>query len=303
MGTSTVVTVIPLEDAAFFAEGLGTPLERECCGLILDPLCHSEASARLFARCAQDGPAPLFAGTSLAESLPVSPWLVPVRDRRNAFLQWLRQASPPGWGLLFVSSHAWDEVCAHLRWLVLAREVRDGKARELVFRFWDNRIFMRIAKGLPQACAFLMGPLRSVVAQDEEGAWFSIENPASSALAQDSREAGYLFDEAHAALFADKTVDVLAYNVAEALYSVIESEGIALPVRESLRDFARRQVSSALPLGLSDVEDLIGYVLCALQLGEGHAWRRACEAKNGRAGIVRSLWRQSSAEGQIKETV
>ncbi len=270
-------------------------------GLLLDPLCRREASSMLFTHCAHLEPVPLFAMTGLAGSLPVSPWLVSIHDVRNPLLQWLREGSASGWGLFFSSSYAWADLCSYLRSLLLVRESRGEDVRELVFRFWDNRIFMRIAKNLPQACTRLMGPLHTVIAQDEHGAWFRVENPSPPTQTKSRTSPWYDFDEAHAELFADKTADVLAYNIAESLYPFVESEGLPLPPSERLLDFARRQVEAAQPLGLTGLEELTSYVVCALYLGEEATLRQASAIKDGRAELLQTLWRRCAEEFHKKE--
>ena len=298
MTSQEAVTLIPLEHKHPFMEGLRGVERGGKYGLLLDPLCSREASTMLFTHCAHLEPVPLFSMTALADSLPVSPWLVPVRNIQNPLFQWLRKGSVPGWGLFFYTSYAWDDICSYLHSLLLVRESRGDDVRELVFRFWDNRIFMRIAKGLPQACARLMGPLQIIVTQDEHGAWFRVENPSSPSRAWSGSSLWYDFDDAHAALFSDKTIDVLAYNVAESLYPFVETEGLPLPPAESLQDFARRQVGAALRLGLAGQEELTSYVVCALYLGEEAAFREASAVKSGRAELLQALWRRCAAEAR-----
>lgn len=296
MTSQEAITLIPLKHKHPFMEGLNEVERKGKCGLLLDPLCNREASSMLFTHCAHLEPVPLFSMTALAESLPVSPWLVPVHNVQNPLFQWLQKGTIAGWGLFFCTSYAWDEICSYLRSLLLAQESRNDGVRELVFRFWDNRIFMRIAKGLPQACARLMGPLHVIVAQDEHGAWFRVENPSSPSQAWKGSSLWYDFDDAHAKLFADKTADVLAYNVAESLYPFVETEGLPLPPAESLGGFARRQVETALSLGLIGQEELTSYVVCALYLGEETAFQQASAVKSGRAEMLQAVWRRCAAE-------
>lgn len=282
---------LSLEFAETNAEGL------RC--LMLDPLCHKDASATLFQYRGRRLPVPLFAAGPLADSLPVSPWVAPLDGESIELSGWIATLSPPGWGMFCHSPYDWEPVIAHLRSLVLTRDAAEGK--QLVFRFWDNRIFMRIAHNLPQACARLMGPLDTLVTQDETGEWFKITNPHPTCTPPDIHAPWYVFDDAHVALFADRAKEVTAFNVAENIYSYMETEDIPLPPNETLKHFALRQIESVRPLGITDEDELTSYTLCALFIGEEPAFRHASSIEGGRADMLQALWRQCTDEGSREE--
>lgn len=299
MEPQAAISLLPL--------GKNQPLPLECAGtnagglrcLVLDPLCHKDASATLFQYRGRRLPVPLFAAGPLADSLPVSPWVAPLDGESIELSAWVAALSPPGWGMFCHSPYAWEPVVAHLRSLVLARDAAEDK--ELVFRFWDNRILMRIAHNLPQACARLMGPLDTLLTQDETGEWFKITNPHPTCPPPDIHAPWYVFDEAHAALFADRAKEVTAFNVAEHIYSYMETEDIPLPPNETLKHFALRQIESVRPLGITDEDELTSYVLCALYMGEESAFRHASSIEGARADMLQALWRQCADEGSREE--
>ena len=269
--------------------------------LVLDPLCRQDASAVLFQYRGRGLPVPLFAAGPLAGSLSVSPWVAPLDGESSELSAWIETLSPPGWGMFCHSPYDWDPVIAHLRSLVLARDAEEGGGQELVFRFWDNRILMRIARGLPHACARLMGPLDTLVTQDEEGEWFKIANPHPACTPPDISVPWYVFDDAHAALFADRAKEATAFNVAENIYSYMETNDIPLPPDETLKHFALRQLEAVRPLGIADEDELTSYVLCALYIGEESAFRQASSIDGGRADVLRALWRHCADESLREE--
>lgn len=295
------VCISPLDNGDTFTDYFDTADRTALCGLILDPLCDKNASALLFMETMNEHPVPLFASTALDDNISVSPLLASVQDMNNSFLQWVWQHSPSGWGLLFCSPYTWTDVCKHLRSLVLVHEIRENKQRELIFRFWDNRIFMRIAKELPQACARIMGPIQTIVTQDEHGAWFRVEN--ASPIVKDKIHASpwYIFDEKHTELFADKIIDVLAYKVTESLYDVADEEKLPVPALENLESFVRRQIESVYPMGLNEQEQLTSYVLCALYIGEEEAFRQVSAVTSGHAEMLKSLWKKCAEKASQEE--
>ena len=270
-------------------------------GLVLDPLCREDASAVLFQHRGRGVPVPLFAASPLANSLSVSPWVAPLNEESGPLAAWLEGNSPPGWGMFFRSFYDWESVIFHLRSLVLVREPPEDGGRELVFRFWDNRILMRIARTLPQACARLMGPLHTLVIQDEAGEWFRLTNPLPACRPPEASSPWYVFDDAHTALFFDRAEEVTAFNVAERIYSYMETDDIPLPPNETLKHFALRQIEAVRPLGVTDEDELISYVLCALYVGEESAFRRASSSAGGRADMLRALWRRCANESPREE--
>lgn len=167
---------------------------------IIDPLCHKDASATLFRLRDSKLPVPLFAGGPLENSLSVSPWIAEIDNENDEFAAWIETISPPGWGMFCSSHYDWPAVLSHLQSLVLAKE-EESDGKKIVFRFWDNRVFMRIAKGIPSSCSTLMGPLTSIVSQDETGKWFNVINHNKNYKPSDAQKTWYVFDDAHISLF------------------------------------------------------------------------------------------------------
>lgn len=302
MEAEQTISLQPLDDPhpLFSADDEVAPDELRC--LILDPLCHKEASATLFQHRGRELPVPLFAAGPLSGNLAASPWVASLVDARAGLFSWIEHQSPPGWGMFCCSTFDWPSVISHLRTLVLARGSAEDNGRELVFRFWDNRILCRIARGLPQACSRLMGPLTSLVTQDETGAWFKIVNCRPACLPPRTPFPWYVFDDAHAALFADRAEEVTAYNVSERIYAALETEDIPLPSGETLPQFALRQIARTRPLCLTSEEELTSYVLCALYTGEEQAFRTASAASD-RQDILRDLWRGDTRPADQREEI
>lgn len=257
--------------------------------LILDPACRRDAVATLFQLEPSATHTPIFLHTPLKDSRQVSPWLSGL-PADSPLLDWLLRENPPGWGVLLFSAAPAEQVLEHIRSLVIART---DTGREVVFRAWDGRILARIVMSLDAERPLLLGPAERALLFSDPPGWLAVDNDADAAGAWRARPAPwYAFTDAHAALFADKTLDILAANIADSLYAESPDDALPLPADETLTTFTRRQVAQAWDRGLRNPETLTNFVLCGLYLGEDFvnapesaAWR----ASRDEADINRKL--------------
>jgi hypothetical protein len=246
------------------ARGKGCPI-----WLMLDPLCHKDALARLYEMEPDAEKTILFRGTTLAGSIEASPRLASL-SRDSPMERWINDAKPSGWGLYFASEAPFDEIVAHLRSLVMIK--RDGK--NVVFRFWDGRALTRICRGIPEDIPMLLGPVRRILTLDERDEWVCIDRDGDAFMAQKHPPRQvlptpwYAFTDQHDRLFHDKRPRIVASNIVESLFNEKMERGLALPQNEALSAFVARHVNRGLALGLWGMEALELFVRCCLRHGE-----------------------------------
>jgi len=237
--------------------------------LMLDPLCHKEALARLYELEPDAEKTILFRDTALKASSEISPWLT-LLSRDSPMERWISDTNPSGWGLYLASDAPFEEILDHLRSLVSAK--RGGE--NVIFRFWDGRPLSRICQGIPEDIPMLLGPVRRILTQDERDEWVCIDRDGDAFMAQKHQprpvlpSPWYAFTDKHDRLFHDKRPKIVAGNIVESLFSEKMERGLALPQNEALSAFVARHVNRGLALGLWGLEALELFVRCCLRHGE-----------------------------------
>lgn len=246
------------------ARGKGCPA-----WLMLDPLCHEEALARLYELEPDAEKTILFRGTALEGSSEASPRLA-LLSPDSPMERWINEANPSGWGVYIASDAPFDEILAHLRSLIIAKRYGEN----VVFRFWDGRVLTRICLAMPEDIPMLLGPIRRILTRDDEHEWVCIDRAGEAIMAQGHRPGPvlpspwYAFTERHERLFHDKRPGIVAGNIVESLFSEKMDRGLALPQNEALSVFVARHVNRGLALGLWGLEALELFVRCCLRHGD-----------------------------------
>lgn len=234
--------------------------------LVLDPGCHPQALAKLYATEPDAEKTLLFFDSPLEHMHELSPRVAAVMPD-SPMVGWLERHNPPGWGMLLASDAQAEEVLAHLRSLLLVKT--DGK--DVIFRIWDGRIVSRICDAMPEEIPALLGPARLVMTSMNSGAWMRIDH------APDEMNAPrivhpcpwYMFGERHAEVFRDGRAQVIAHNIVFSLYGLDPRTSLPQPpCGESLLEFAVRHVERGLALGLCSGQALDLFVRCCLLYGD-----------------------------------
>lgn len=237
--------------------------------LVLDPGCHPDALAHLYALEPDRQKALLFVDSPLERMHELSPRVAPVTSD-SAILDWLEEHDPKGWGMVVASDATSEDVLAHLRSLLLVRT--EGENR--IFRVWDGRILARICAAMPEETRLLLGPVRLVLTRTVEGGWGRIdrpERPGESAVTNGTIHPcpWYHFSPRHAEVFREGRALVMARNVVFSLCGPTPDAPPPLPPEnEPFPAFALRHVRRGLSLGLSTQGALELFVRCCLLHGE-----------------------------------
>jgi hypothetical protein len=261
----------PMDDAVREVLGPGAVLE-ECrtnkwnMWLVLDPGCHPQALAKLYATEPNAEKTLLFFNSPLAHMHELSPRIAAVLPDSPMF-DWLERHNPLGWGMVVASDAQAGDVLTHLRSLLLVKT----EGEDVIFRIWDGRIVSRICGAMPEEIPALLGPARLVLARMNSGAWMRIDH------APDEMNAPrivhpcpwYMFGARHAEVFRDGCAQVIARNL---VFSMYGSDPLAPsaqpPGDESLLEFAVRHVERGLALGLCSEQALDLFVRCCLLCGD-----------------------------------
>ena len=144
--------------------------------LVLDPGCHPQALAKLYATEPDAEKTLLFFDSPLEHMHELSPRIAAVLPE-SPMLDWLERHNPPGWGMVVASDAQAGDVLAHLRSLLLVKT----KGEDVIFRIWDGRILSRICKAMDEEIPALLGPARLVLTRMSEGAWMRIDHESHKA--------------------------------------------------------------------------------------------------------------------------
>jgi len=237
--------------------------------LMLDPLCHRQALARLYEEEPDADKTVLFRNTALEEPCEGSPWIASLA-RASPIETWISDSRLSGWGIYFASDAPFTEILAHLRSLLIVR--RDG--REVIFRFWDGRVLTRICQSMPEDIPKLLGPIRRILTQGDKHEWACIDRGGEAFMGEVHQtrpvlpSPWYAFTDRHDRLFHDRRPEIVAGNILESLFSEKMERGLALPPNEPLSAFVARHVNRGLALGLWKMEALELFVRCCLLHGE-----------------------------------
>jgi len=234
--------------------------------LVLDPGCHPDALAKLYALEPDAEKTLLFFDSRLEHMHELSPRFAPVTPD-SPILDWLEEHDPKGWGMVVASGATSDEILAHLRSLLVVKTEGDN----LIFRIWDGRIVARICAALPEETPLLLGPARLVLTRTSAGAWARIDHtPEDPDPPRPVHPCPwYMFGARHDEIFRDNRVQVMARNIVFELCGDNPQTHLPLPPEEeSLLDFAIRHVGRGLALGLGSQEALDLFVRCSLFHGK-----------------------------------
>jgi hypothetical protein len=234
--------------------------------LVLDPGCHPDALAKLYALEPNAEKTLLFFDSCLEHMHELSPRFAPVTPD-SLILDWLEEHDPRGWGMVVASDATSEEILAHLRSLLVVKTEGDN----LIFRVWDGRILARICAAMPEETPLLLGPARLVLTRTSAGAWVRIDHtPEDPDTPRPVHPCPwYMFGACHAEVFREGRAQVLARNIVFELYGDNPQTHLPLPPEdESLLDFAIRHVVRGLALGLGSQEALDLFVRCSLFHGE-----------------------------------
>lgn len=261
----------PMADAVQEVLGPGAVLE-ECRSknwnmwIVLDPGCHPQALAELYAMEPDTEKTLLFFNSPLEHMHELSPRIAAVMPD-SPMLEWLERHNPPGWGMVLASDAQAGEVLAHLRSLLLVKT--DGK--DVIFRIWDGRIVSRICMAMPEEVPALLGPARLVLTCMSSGAWMRIDHAPDEMNAPQIVHPcpWYMFGERHAEAFRDGRALVIAHNLVFSLCGPDpRTPSPQPPGGESLLDFAVRHAERGLALGLCSEQALGLFVRCCLLYGD-----------------------------------
>jgi len=261
----------PMNDAVREVPGPGAVLE-ECRSknwnmwLVLDPGCHPQALAKLYATEPDAEKTLLFFASPLKHMHELSPRIAAVMPD-SPMIGWLERNNPPGWGMIMASDAQVGDVLAHLRSLLLVKT----EGEDVIFRIWDGRIVSRICMAMPEEIPSLLGPARLVLSRMSTGAWMRIDHEPDEL--NDPRIVHpcpwYMFGARHAEIFRDGRAQVIARNI---IFSMYGSDPLTPspqpPGDESLLEFAVRHVQRGLALGLCSEQALDLFVRCCLLCGD-----------------------------------
>ncbi|SFK55931.1 protein of unknown function [Desulfomicrobium apsheronum] len=234
--------------------------------LVLDPGCHPDALARLYALEPDTKKTLLFLDSRLEHMHELSPRILPVTPG-SLILDWLEEHDPRGWGMVVASDAPIEDVLAHLRSLLLVKT--EGK--NLIFRIWDGRILERICAAMPEEAPLLLGPARLVLTRTSAEGWARIdhapENPDAPRPVHPCP--WYIFGARHAEVFRVGRAQILARNIVFSLCGPTPDASLPLPPGdEPLLAFTVRHVQRGLALGLSSEQALELFIRCCLLHGE-----------------------------------
>ncbi len=233
--------------------------------LVLDPGCHPQALAKLYATEPDAEKTLLFFNSPLEHMHELSPRIAAVMPD-SPMVAWLERHNPPGWGMVLASDVHAGEILAHLRSLLLVKT----EGEDVIFRIWDGRIVSRICKAMPEEIPSLMGPARLALTRMSGGAWMRIDHESDKADAPRTVHPcpWYMFGARHAEVFRDGRAQVIARNIVFSMYgSDPLTPSSQLPGDESLLEFAVRHVERGLALGLCSEQALDLFVRCCLLCG------------------------------------
>ncbi len=234
--------------------------------LVLDPGCHADALAKLYALEPDAEKTLLFFDSRLEHMHELSPRFALITPD-SPILDWLEEHDPKGWGMVVASGATSDEVLAHLRSLLVVKT----EGENLIFRIWDGRILARICAALPEETPLLLGPARLVLTRTMTGAWARIDH------APEDPDAPrpvlpcpwYMFGARHDEIFRDNRVPVMARNIVFSLCGPTpDTPPLMPPGDEPLLAFAIRHVGRGLAFGLSSENALELFIRCCLLHGE-----------------------------------
>jgi hypothetical protein len=234
--------------------------------LVLDPGCHPQALAKLYATEPDAEKTLLFFDSPLEHMHELSPRIAAVFPE-SPMLNWLEHHNPPGWGMVLASDAQAGDVLAHLRSLLLVKT----EGEDVIFRIWDGRIVSRICKAMPEEIPSLLGPARLVLTCTSEGAWMRIDYESHKADAPRIVHPcpWYMFGARHAEVFRDGRAQVIARNIVFSMYGADPFKPSPQPPGdESLLDFAVRHVERGLAMGLCSEQALDLFVRCCLLHGD-----------------------------------
>ncbi|HCU69869.1 MAG TPA: hypothetical protein DGF30_11785 [Desulfomicrobium sp.] len=237
--------------------------------LVLDPGCHPDALAQLYALEPDRQKTLLFFDSCLEHMHELSPRFAPVTPD-SPVLDWLEEHDPKGWGMVVASDATSEDILAHLRSLLMVRT----EGENLIFRVWDGRILARICAAMPEETQLLLGPLRLVLTRTVEEGWVRIDRPDRPA--EPAETSGivhscpwYHFSTRHAEIFSEGRALVMARNVVFSLCgSTLDALPPMPPENEPFPAFVVRHVRRGLALGLSTQGALELFVRCCLLHGE-----------------------------------
>ena len=234
--------------------------------LILDPGCHPQALAQLYALEPDAEKTLLFLDSRLEHMHELSPRFVSVTPD-SPILGWLEEHDPKGWGMIVASDAKSEDVLAYLRSLLLVKT----EGENLILRVWDGRILERICAAMPEETPLLLGPARLVLTRTSEEGWARIdhapENPDAPRPVHPCP--WYMFGARHAEVFREGRARILARNIVFSLCGPTPDAPLPLPPGdEPLLAFTVRQVQRGLALGLSSEQALELFIHCCLLHGE-----------------------------------
>jgi hypothetical protein len=235
--------------------------------LVLDPGCHPNALAQLYALQPDAEKTLLFFDSRLEHMHELSPRFAPVAPG-SLILDWLEEHDPRGWGMVVASDASSEEILAHLRSLLVVKT----EGENLIFRVWDGSILARICAAMPEETPLLLGPARLVLTRTSTGGWARIDRPEQSGEGASGMVhpcPWYLFSARHAKIFTEGRGQVVARNIVFSLCGSTPDAPAPLPPgNESLLAFTVRHVHRGLAIGLSSEQSLELFIRCCLLHGE-----------------------------------
>jgi hypothetical protein len=234
--------------------------------LVLDPGCHPDALAKLYALEPDAEKTLLFFDSRLEHMHELSPRFVPMTPD-SLILDWLEEHDPRGWGMVVASDASSEEILAHLRSLLVVKTEGDN----LIFRVWDGRILARICAAMHEETPLLLGPARLVLTRTSAGAWARIdhtpENPDTPRPVHPCP--WYMFGARHAEVFREGRAQVMARNIVFSLCGPTpDTPPLMPPGDESAPGFRHPACRQRARFGLSSEEALELFMRCCLLHGE-----------------------------------
>ncbi|MCC6075593.1 DUF4123 domain-containing protein [Pseudomonas sp. GCM10022188] len=147
--------------------------------LLLDGISVESLQRRLYEWSSSPSFEPLYLSTRWAELSDVSPCLVRLSGLNDPILVQFMEHADAEWGYLLFSEARWEELLAHLRWLVT---IRHPLGEDMLLRLADPAVANALfGHAVENADATLFGPFERIVAADStRHLWHQYQRPEST---------------------------------------------------------------------------------------------------------------------------